>query len=104
MLRSARPFAAACTADATATAQPITSRPAGNLVRQPAYAGIPHRVVGTLERSDFVTDQVFWLGVYPGLSNAALDYVLEVLHHVADRGLPGRDGRPRRWRAGAPVS
>ena len=59
---------------------------------------------GTLERSDFVTDQVFWLGVYPGLSDAALDYVLEVLHEVADRGLPGHDGRPRRWRAGAPVS
>ena len=33
-----------------------------------------------------------------------LDYVLEVLHDVADRGLVGGDHRGHRWRAGAPVS
>jgi CDP-6-deoxy-D-xylo-4-hexulose-3-dehydrase len=77
---------------------------AGNLARQPAYEGVPHRVVGTLHQADFVTEQVFWLGVYPGLSDAALDYVLEVLHDVAEHGIPGVDGRGRRWRAGAPVS
>ena len=77
---------------------------AGNLARQPAYASVPQRVVGSLERADFVTDQVFWLGVYPGLSEAALEYVLEVLHDVADRGLEGSDGRAHRWRAGAPVT
>jgi CDP-6-deoxy-D-xylo-4-hexulose-3-dehydrase len=77
---------------------------AGNLVRQPAYTDVPHRAVGTLEQADFVTEQLFWLGVYPGLSDAALDYVLEVLHDVADRGLAGGDHRGHRWRAGAPVS
>jgi CDP-6-deoxy-D-xylo-4-hexulose-3-dehydrase len=77
---------------------------AGNLARQPAYASVPQRVVGSLERADFVTDQVFWLGVYPGLSEAALEYVLEVLHDVADRGLEGSDGRAHRWRASAPVT
>ena len=76
----------------------------GNLVRQPAYAGVEHRVVGPLDRADFVTDQVFWLGVYPGLGPEALDYVLEVLHDVAARGLPGGDGRARRWRAASPVT
>jgi len=76
----------------------------GNLVRQPAYAGVEHRVVGPLDRVDFVTDQVFWLGVYPGLGPEALDYVLEVLHDVAARGLPGGDGRARRWRAASPVT
>jgi CDP-6-deoxy-D-xylo-4-hexulose-3-dehydrase len=76
----------------------------GNLVRQPAYAGVEHRVAGPLDRADFVTDQVFWLGVYPGLGPQALNYVLEVLHDVAARGLPGGEGRARRWRAASPVT
>ena len=55
----------------------------GNLTRQPAYREAPHRVVGPLDGADFVTDQVFWVGVYPGLSAPALDYVLDVLHDFA---------------------
>jgi len=52
----------------------------GNLLRQPAYAGRPHRAVGSLERSDFVMDQVFWIGVYPGLTDSMIDYMLESVH------------------------
>ena len=52
----------------------------GNLLRQPAYRGVPHRVAGPLTQSDFVMHQVFWIGVYPGLTDAMLAYVLDVLH------------------------
>ena len=52
----------------------------GNLTRQPAYRDVPHRTVGDLARSDFVMDQVFWVGVYPGLSDAQLGYMVEVMH------------------------
>lgn len=51
----------------------------GNLVRQPAYLNVPHRCVGNLENSDFVMNQVFWIGVYPGLSTEMLEYVVETL-------------------------
>ncbi len=54
----------------------------GNLVRQPAYAETPHRVIGKLENSDFTMDRVFWIGVYPGLSAAMLDYILEAAHEI----------------------
>lgn len=56
---------------------------AGNLLRQPAYSAVQHRVVGELTGADYVMNNSLWLGVYPGLSDAHIDYVLEVLHDLA---------------------
>jgi CDP-6-deoxy-D-xylo-4-hexulose-3-dehydrase len=65
---------------------------AGNLLRQPAYEGVAHRRVGDLANSDFVMNQAFWIGVYPGLSDAMIDYVVEALHDcvAAATGARGR--------------
>ena len=52
----------------------------GNLVRQPAYAGRTMRIIGDLSQSDFIMRQTFWIGVYPGLSEDAIDYVVDTLH------------------------
>ena len=63
----------------------------GNLRRQPAYQDVDVRVVGTLANADHVAEHTFWLGVYPGLSEPMLDYVLESLHDFvagAERGRP----------------
>jgi len=50
---------------------------AGNLTRQPAYEGCEFRVVGELANTDFVMNQVFWIGVYPGLTKEMLDFVVK---------------------------
>jgi CDP-6-deoxy-D-xylo-4-hexulose-3-dehydrase len=50
----------------------------GNLIRQPAYQGLPYRVAGSLANSDLVMNNSFWIGVYPGLNSTHLDYVLSV--------------------------
>nr|WP_320132881.1 lipopolysaccharide biosynthesis protein RfbH [uncultured Holophaga sp.] len=51
----------------------------GNLLRQPAYQGIPCRVVGDLAGADRVMHNTFWIGIYPGLGTAQLDRMAEVL-------------------------
>jgi CDP-6-deoxy-D-xylo-4-hexulose-3-dehydrase len=49
----------------------------GNLLRQPAYQDIEHRAPGGLEESDVMMNRAFWIGVYPGLTESMLDYVIE---------------------------
>lgn len=55
---------------------------AGNLIRQPAYSDIERRVIGDLANSDFVMNNVFWIGVYPGIDSTRLSYMLETLHAI----------------------
>jgi len=59
---------------------------AGNVLRQPAYRDIEHRVVGHLTNSDTVMTRSFWLGTYPGLTADMLDFIADsVTEFVAGR-------------------
>jgi CDP-6-deoxy-D-xylo-4-hexulose-3-dehydrase len=51
----------------------------GNLVRQPAYQNVKYRVATELTRTDFIMRSVFWIGIYPGLSEPMLDYVADTI-------------------------
>jgi CDP-6-deoxy-D-xylo-4-hexulose-3-dehydrase len=57
---------------------------AGNLLRQPAFIDTPRRIVGELSNTDKVMNQVLWLGVWPGLSQRMLDFIVEVLHDLLE--------------------
>ncbi len=46
----------------------------GNLTRQPYFEGRTFRIPGSLENTDTVMNQTFWLGVYPGLTEDHLAY------------------------------
>lgn len=48
---------------------------AGNLLRHPAYEDIPLRVVGGLENTDLVTNNTFFIGVYPGIEDIHLEHI-----------------------------
>lgn len=56
---------------------------AGNLTRHPAYQSVPHRVSGGLDNSDIVTENTFWVGVYPGLSPDLVGRTIELVRKYA---------------------
>ena len=55
---------------------------AGNLVRQPAYAGVEHRVVGTLKNADIIMNDVLWVGTYPGLDEDQLHFIADSIRRI----------------------
>jgi CDP-6-deoxy-D-xylo-4-hexulose-3-dehydrase len=54
----------------------------GNLLRQPAYRDIRRRVIGELPNTDFVMNNVFWVGLYPGITEPMIDYMADTFHQV----------------------
>ncbi len=50
---------------------------AGNLTRQPYFAGRPYRISGELANTDLVMNDTLWIGVYPGLDEEMLSFVVE---------------------------
>ena len=49
----------------------------GNLLKQPAFVDTPRRSVGSLENTDKVMQNTFWLGVWPGLTETMIEFVAE---------------------------
>jgi CDP-6-deoxy-D-xylo-4-hexulose-3-dehydrase len=49
----------------------------GNLLRHPAFEAIERRVVGDLANTDAVMNRTFFVGVYPGIDDARMDYVID---------------------------
>jgi len=52
----------------------------GNITRHPCFDGVKYKVFENLDNTDIITNNTFWLGVYPGLNQDMLDYMLKVIH------------------------
>ena len=57
---------------------------AGNLTRHPCFdqmrsTGTGYRIVGDLKNTDRIMNDSFWIGVYPGMTEKMLDYMIKMI-------------------------
>jgi CDP-6-deoxy-D-xylo-4-hexulose-3-dehydrase len=55
---------------------------AGNLTKQPAFKHVDYRIHGSLENTDKVMNDSFWIGVWPGIDEQRLDDMVETIESV----------------------
>ena len=55
----------------------------GNLIKHPCFDQIrgtnAYRVVGELDDTEFIMNNTFWVGVYPGMTDEMIDYMAQVI-------------------------
>jgi len=52
----------------------------GNLTKQPAYINKRHKLISDLKNTDYIMNNAFWIGVYPGINKEMRLYVVNVFH------------------------
>jgi len=52
---------------------------AGNITRHPSFKNIEYRIYGDLKNTDFIMNNTFWIGVYPGFTEKIINYILEII-------------------------
>ena len=61
----------------------------GNLIKHPCFDQIrgtdAYRVVGDLDNTEFIMNNTFWVGVYPGMTDEMVDYMAEVIRDAVNK-------------------
>lgn len=57
---------------------------AGNIIKHPCFDNIRgndsiYRVVGDLNNTDRIMNDTFWIGVYPGMTDEKIDYMIKTI-------------------------
>lgn len=53
---------------------------AGNIIRHPAFEQVKYRVIGDLKNTDYIMNNTFFIGVYPGLDEGKMNYIIDMFH------------------------
>lgn len=56
----------------------------GNLTKQPAYQNVKYRIFGSLKNTDLIMSNLFWLGVYPGMTGQKLRYIMKIINEFLE--------------------
>ncbi len=60
----------------------------GNLIKHPCFDQLrgtdKYRVVGNLHNTDFIMENTFWVGVYPGMTDSMIDYMAETIKNAVE--------------------
>jgi CDP-4-dehydro-6-deoxyglucose reductase, E1 len=52
---------------------------AGNMIRQPFFDGVKYRLADHLNNTDYIMNNTFFLGTYPGMTQEMMDYIESVI-------------------------
>jgi CDP-6-deoxy-D-xylo-4-hexulose-3-dehydrase len=58
---------------------------AGNIIRHPGFENVKYRVCGNLENTDFIMNNTFWIGVYPGISSEMIAYIIAKIDEFIEK-------------------
>lgn len=58
---------------------------AGNIVHQPCFDNVKYRIYGDLKNTDFIMNNTFWIGVYPGITNSMIDYIIDTFKTFVEK-------------------
>jgi len=62
---------------------------AGNILKHPCFEtlkeGVDYRVVGELKNTDRIMNDAFWIGLYPGMSDEKLDYMIRTIREFISK-------------------
>ena len=63
---------------------------AGNLTKHPCFdemraSGEGYRIVGELTNTDRIMNDTFWIGVYPGMTDEMIDYMIKTIKEALEQ-------------------
>ncbi len=58
---------------------------ASNIIKQPSFKNIKYRISGNLTNTDVIMNNTFWIGVYPGLTDEMIKYVLKTFDNFISK-------------------
>ena len=63
---------------------------AGNLIKHPCFDEMRnekrgYRVISDLVKTDLIMENTFWVGVYPGMSDEMIDYMIRIIHEAVNQ-------------------
>ena len=56
----------------------------GNLIKQPAYKNAKYKIAGSLKNTDLIMNNLFWIGVYPGIGEKQAEYIINAIGRFLD--------------------
>lgn len=58
---------------------------AGNITKQPAYLDVESRIIGDLANTDYVMNNTFFIGVYPGIDDRQIEYITRIFDEFFEK-------------------
>lgn len=60
---------------------------AGNIIKQPYMINKNYKIIGDLKNSDFIMNNTFWIGVYPGITDEMIEYIEKTFNNFLSKNV-----------------